>query len=151
MRRNSCFKCHQLSSIYKKRLSYSTSPNIRLIPIITSDLPLLLNKIMLNLLITSIIIRNPFIIIRQDPLISRTSSISTVRSNIIRPQKRLIRLQCRPYFPYLERVAFFSFLVLPATVITAITAITTDTTTALLQRDIITSVVPHEPASKVIF
>jgi hypothetical protein len=149
MRRNSCFKCHQLSSIYKKRLSYSTSPNIRLIPIITSDLPLLLNKIMLNLLITSIIIRNPFIIIRQDPLISRTSSISTVRSNIIRPQKRLIRLQCRPYFPYLERVAFFFFLVLPA--ITDITAITTDTTTALLQRDIITSVVPHEPASKVIF
>jgi hypothetical protein len=143
MRRNSCFKCHQLSNIYKKRLSYSTSPNIRLIPIITSNLLLLFNKIMLNLLISTSIIRNPFIIIWQDPL------ISSVRSNIIRLQKRLIRLQCRPYFPYLERVAFFSFLVLPA--ITAITAITTDTTTALLQRDIITSVVPHEPASKVIF
>jgi hypothetical protein len=102
------------------------NPTIRLIPIITDLLLLLLRKITLNLTIHNplIIIRSPLIIIHPQRLLSHLV---------------LIHLQCRPYFPYLELVAFFCFL--------AITAITT----VLLRKDIITSVVHIEPELKPIF
>ena len=80
------------------------NPTIRLIPIITDLLLLLLRKITLNLTI-----HNPLIIIHPQRLLSHLV---------------LIHLQCRLYFPYLELVAFFCFLaittvLLPKDIITS--------------------------------